>query len=123
MSGERSHQGRPVPVVESFVSGDLYALPPLYPPTNVKDDQQRRLPPTPPQNPENLLRITAIAALGKIGLPARTSATPPLTQALQDPDPWVKLNATWALSEIGASVPLLPHWLEALQHPDPNLTS
>jgi HEAT repeat protein len=60
------------------------ALPPLYPPTNVKDDQQRRLPPTPPQNPENLLRITAIAALGKIGLPARTLATPPLTQALQD---------------------------------------
>ena len=97
------------------------ALPPLYPPTNVKDDQQRRVPPTPPQNPENLLRITAIAALGKIGLPARTSATPPLTQALQDADPWVKLNATWALSEIGASVPLLPHWLEALQHPDPNL--
>jgi HEAT repeat protein len=40
---------------------------------------------------------------------------------LQDPDPWVKLNATWALSEIGASVPLLPHWLEALQHFDPNL--
>jgi HEAT repeat protein len=86
-----------------------------------RDVQQRRRPPTPPQNPENLLGITAIAALGKIGLPARTLATPPLTQALQDADPWVKLNATWALSEIGASVPLLPHWLEALQHPDPNL--
>jgi HEAT repeat protein len=83
--------------------------------------RERRSPPTPPKNPENLLRITAIAALGKIGLPARTLATPPLTQALQDPDPWVKLNATWALSEIGASVALLPHWLEALQHPDPNL--
>jgi HEAT repeat protein len=83
--------------------------------------RERRSPPTPPKNPENLLRITAIAALGKIGLPARTLATPPLTQALQDPDPWVKLNATWALSEIGASVVLLPHWLEALQHPDPNL--
>lgn len=83
--------------------------------------KERRLPPTPPKNPENLLRITAIAALGNIGLPARTLATPPLTQALQDPDPWVKLNATWALSEIGASVPLLSHWLEALQHPDPNL--
>jgi HEAT repeat protein len=83
--------------------------------------KERRSPPTPPQNPENLLRITAIAALGKIGLPARTLATPPLTQALQDADPWVKLNATWALSEIGASIPLLPHWLEALQHPDPNL--
>jgi HEAT repeat protein len=94
------------------------ALPPLYPTTNVK---QRRFPPTAPQNPENLLRITAIIALGKIGLPARTLATPPLTQALQDPDPWVKLNATWTLAEIGASVPLLPHWLEALQHPDPNL--
>jgi len=86
-----------------------------------RDVQQPRRPPTPPQNPENLLGITAIAALGKIGLPARTLATPPLTQALQDADPWVKLNATWALSEIGASVPLLPHWLEALQHPDPNL--
>ncbi|HEY9613128.1 HEAT repeat domain-containing protein [Allocoleopsis sp.] len=82
---------------------------------------ERRIPPTPPENPENLLRITAIIALGKIGLPARTLATPPLTQALQDPDPWVKLHATWALSEIGASIPLLPHWLEALQHPDPNL--
>lgn len=83
--------------------------------------EQRRTPPTPPENPENLLRITAIIALGKIGLPARTLATPPLTQALQDPDPWVKLNATWALSEIGASIPLLPHWLEALQHSDPSL--
>jgi HEAT repeat protein len=57
--------------------------------------------------------------MGKIGLPARTLATPPLTQALQDSDPWVKLNATWALAEIGASLPLLPYWLEALQHPDP----
>lgn len=82
---------------------------------------EKRRPPTSPQNPENLLKITAIAALGKIGLPARIAATPPLTQALQDPDPWVKLNATWALSEIGASVPILPYWLEALQHPDPNL--
>lgn len=83
--------------------------------------KERRTPPTSPENPENLLRITAIIALGKIGLPARTLATPPLTQALQDPNPWVKLNATWALSEIGASIPLLPHWLEALQNPDPNL--
>jgi len=83
--------------------------------------RERRRPPTSPQNPENLLRITAIAALGKIGLPARSAATPPLTQALQDADPWVKLNSTWALAEIGASVPLLPHWLEALQHPDPAL--
>lgn len=94
------------------------AIPSLSSVTTVRE---RRNPPTPPKNPENLLRITAIAALGKIGLPARTLATPPLTQALQDPDPWVKLNATWALSEIGASVALLPHWLEALQHPDPNL--
>ena len=92
--------------------------PPLPRPANVKE---RRLPPTSPQNPENLLRITAIVAIGKIGLPARTAATPSLTQALQDPDPWVKLNATWALAEIGASVPLLPYWLEALQHPDPKL--
>jgi HEAT repeat protein len=96
----------PIPPIIYSYSGDIKA---------------RRRPPTPPQNPENLLRITAIAALGKIGLPARTLATPPLTQALQDADPWVKLNATWALAEIGASVPLLSHWLEALQHPDPNL--
>jgi len=87
-------------------------------PNNVK---QRRLPPTPPDNPENLLRITAIIALGKIGLPARTLATPPLTKALEDSDPWVRLNATWALSQIGASVPLLSHWLAALNHPDGNL--
>ncbi|KST66271.1 HEAT repeat domain-containing protein [Mastigocoleus testarum] len=82
---------------------------------------QRRVPPVPPQNPENLLRITAIAALGKIGLPTRAAATPVLTEALQDPDPWVKLNATWALAEIGASTPLLSHWLEAIQNPDPKL--
>jgi len=87
-------------------------------PNNVR---QRRLPPTPPDNPENLLRITAIIALGKIGLPARTLATPPLTEALEDSDPWVRLNATWALSQIGASVPLLSHWLAALNHPDGNL--
>lgn len=101
-----------------FVAPYLYAIRPL---SSLSSVRERRTPPTPPNNPENLLRITAIAALGKIGLPARTLATPPLTQALQDSDPWVKLNATWALSEIGASVPLLSHWLEALQHPDPNL--
>jgi HEAT repeat protein len=109
---------RAIVPVSRLVAPYLYAIPPLPSLASVKE---RRSPPTPPQNPENLLRITAIAALGKIGLPARTLATPPLTQALQDPDPWVKLNATWALSEIGASVPLLPHWLEALQHFDPNL--
>ncbi|HEY9597617.1 MAG TPA: HEAT repeat domain-containing protein, partial [Cyanophyceae cyanobacterium] len=113
-------------VPESFSSG-LYApsqrvpsLPPV-PAFATFPNPTRRNPPTPPENPENLLRITAITALGKIGLPARTLATPLLTQALQDSDPWVKLNATWALSEIGASVPLLPHWLEALQHPDPQV--
>lgn len=110
----------------------LPARPLLFPPlasppprltttTEEETDNERRLPPTPPGNPENRLRITAIIALGKIGLPARSLATPPLTEALQDPDPWVKLNATWALSQIGASVPLLSHWLEALQHSDPNL--
>ncbi|NER99617.1 MAG: HEAT repeat domain-containing protein [Symploca sp. SIO1B1] len=87
-------------------------------PNNVN---QRRLPPNPPKNPENLLRITAIIALGKIGLPARALATPPLTKALEDSDPWVKLNATWALSQIGASVSLLSHWLEALHHSNANL--
>jgi HEAT repeat protein len=99
----------------------LPALRPLSSFSASADVEKRRTPPTPPKNPENLLRITAIIALGKIGLPARTLATPPLTQTLQDSDPWVKLNATWALSEIGASIPLLPYWLEALQHSDPSL--
>jgi HEAT repeat protein len=95
-------------------------VPLLLPPYSY--NTEKRTPPTPPQNPDNLLRITAIVALGKIGLPARTAATAPLTQALQDADPWVRLSATWALAEIGtASVPLLPHWLEALQSPDPEL--
>ncbi|MBW4522618.1 MAG: HEAT repeat domain-containing protein [Scytolyngbya sp. HA4215-MV1] len=100
-------------------TSSVFLSPPILPISLYSTE--RRSPPTPPQNPENLLRITAIVALGKIGLPARTAATPPLTQALQDPDPWVRLSATWALAEIGASVSLLPHWLEALQSPDPEL--
>jgi HEAT repeat protein len=123
---EMMNDGRRAIVPGSFSSGFYPNIRPIRLPVlsslpasaNV---EERRSPPTPPENPENLLRITAIIAIGKIGLPARTLATPPLTQALQDPDPWVKLNATWALSEIGASIPLLPHWLEALQNPDPNL--
>ncbi len=83
--------------------------------------REPRIPPEPPENPENLLRITAITALGKIGLPARKAATPALIEALEDTNPWVKLNATWALAEIGASTPLLAYWLEAIQHPDPSL--
>ncbi len=103
---------RPLPPLPTF------RVPTTYPSLDTK---QRRIPPKPPQNPENLLRITAIAALGKIGLPAREAATPALIEALQDPNPWIKLNATWALSEIGASTPLLDYWLEAIQHPNPNL--
>lgn len=118
---EMMNDGRRAIVPGSFSSGLYLPSQSLYSLPTSATVKERRLPPTPPKNPENLLRITAIAALGKIGLPARTLATPPLTQALQDADPWVKLNATWALSEIGASVPLLPHWLEALQHPDPSL--
>lgn len=118
---EMINDGRRAIVPGSSSSGLYLPSQSLYSLPTSATVKERRLPPTPPKNPENLLRITAIIALGKIGLPARTLATPPLTQALQDPDPWVKLNATWALSEIGASVPLLPHWLEALQHPDPSL--
>ncbi|AFZ21726.1 HEAT repeat domain-containing protein [Allocoleopsis franciscana] len=127
---EMMNDGRRAIVPASSISRSYLSPPPLptlpppvsvFAPSSSATVQERRSPSTPPQNPENLLRITAIAALGKIGLPARTLATPPLTQALQDADPWVKLNATWALSEIGASVPILSHWLEALQHPDPNL--
>ncbi|HEY9807010.1 MAG TPA: HEAT repeat domain-containing protein, partial [Candidatus Obscuribacterales bacterium] len=107
----------PASFTESYVPS--LRIPFSLPPIN--GVRQRRTPPEAPRNPENRLRITAIAALGKIGLPARTLATPPLTQALQDPDPWVRLNATWALAEIGASQPLLSHWLEAFQNPDPIL--
>jgi HEAT repeat protein len=96
-------------------------LPPLPSFLAPRTTRARRVPPNAPQNPENLLRITAIAALGKIGLPARTLATPPLIEALQDPDPWVRLNATWALAEVGASSPLLSYWLEALQNSNPDL--
>ncbi|MBW4507997.1 MAG: HEAT repeat domain-containing protein [Scytonematopsis contorta HA4267-MV1] len=107
--------------------GGLPSLPSLRLPSRIpifspsSSTEERRSPPNPPENPESLLRITAIAALGKIGLPARIAATQPLTQALQDRDPWVKLNATWALAEIGASTPLLAYWLEAIQHPNPAL--
>jgi HEAT repeat protein len=68
---EMMNDGRRAIVPGSSSSG-LYlpyirpvALPPLYPPTNVKDDQQRRLPPTPPQNPENLLRNYSNRGAGK----------------------------------------------------------
>ena len=111
---------RAIAPASRLVAPYSYPIPPIIY-SYSRDIKARRSPPTPPQNPENLLRVTVIAALGKIGLPARTAATSPLTQALQDADPWVKLNATWALAEIGASMPLLSHWLEALQHPDPNL--
>lgn len=110
---------------ESFQS--VYFPSPVPPPLPVLpglgSPPPKRVPPLTPDNPEKLLKITAIAALGKIGLPARTLATAPLTQALEDPDPWVKLNATWALAEIGASTSLLPYWLAALQHPNPDVRS
>lgn len=108
----------PASFSEAYLPSLRIPLPPL---PAINAVSQRRTPPAAPRNPENLLRVTAIAAIGKIGLPARTLATPPLTQALQDPDPWVRLNATWALAEIGASQPLLSYWLEAFQHPDPIL--
>lgn len=123
-----------IPALVEMTSSTQRAILPLSPqgllslpdvpepiPLPASSTPSRRIPPNPPQNPENMLKITAIAALGKIGLPARTAATPALTQALQDSNPWVKLNATWALSEIGASTPLLAYWLEAIQHPNPEL--
>ncbi|MEM1392157.1 MAG: HEAT repeat domain-containing protein [Cyanobacteria bacterium P01_H01_bin.150] len=103
-----------------LISPRLSSLPVL---PRFRSTRERRIPPEAPENPENLVRITAIAALGKIGLPARKAATPALIEALEDTNPWVKLNATWALAEIGASTPLLAYWLEAIQHPDPKLRS
>jgi HEAT repeat protein len=75
----------------------------------------RRTPSLSPGNPTNLLRISAIEALGNIGLPAREKATRSLTMLLQDENPLVRVNAVWALLEIGADVPVLETWLTVLQ--------
>jgi HEAT repeat protein len=78
-------------------------------------------PPPPPENPNRQLKITAAAALGQIGGPARLAATPPLQRLLQDPDPWVRLNAAWALMQIGADEPVLPIYVTLLQDSNPEV--
>jgi HEAT repeat protein len=78
----------------------------------------KRIPSKPPGNPGNLLSISAIEALGNIGLPAREKAMRPLTALLQDENPLVQVNAVWALLEIGADVPVLETWLSVLQSSD-----
>jgi HEAT repeat protein len=78
----------------------------------------QRYPSASPGNPSSLLSISAIEALGKIGLPAREKATRSLTTLLQDENPLVRVNAVWALLEIGAEVPVLETWLSVLQSSD-----
>jgi HEAT repeat protein len=91
----------------------------LYPGgLNLLAPSTKRVPSPSPGNPSNLLRISAIEALGSIGLPAREKATRSLTALLQDENPLVRVNAVWALLEIGADVPVLETWLSVLQSSD-----
>lgn len=82
---------------------------------------KQRYPSPSPGNPTGLLNISAIEALGNIGLPARDKATPPLKALLQDENPLVRINAAWALLEVGADVPIIDTWLAVLQSDDPNV--
>jgi HEAT repeat protein len=74
--------------------------------------------PLPPPNPRHLIKIYAIAAIGQIDGVARASATAPVSKLLKDADPWVRLNAAWALTQMGADVPVLNVYLDLFQNPD-----
>jgi HEAT repeat protein len=103
----------------ALVSRSEYISPPdtfLYPESY--DRPIRRTPSLSPGNPTQFLRVSAIEALGNIGLPAREKATRSLTALLQDENPLVRVNAVWALLEIGADVPVLETWLSVLQSSD-----
>jgi HEAT repeat protein len=96
----------------------LQILPPSIP-TDFSFGETVEAPaPAPPDNPNRLLRATAAATLGQIGTSARTAATPKLQEALQDADPWMRLNTAWALMQIGADAPVLPTLVNLLQTPD-----
>jgi HEAT repeat protein len=84
--------------------------------------RQREIP-TPPENPQKLVKIQALAAIGQIGGVARSAATAPVAALLRDADPWVQLNAAWCLGQIGSDVPVLSTYLTALQSPDPLLSN
>jgi HEAT repeat protein len=77
----------------------------------------RRIP-LPPDNPRNVIKIYALGAIGQIDGVAREAATAPVSKLLKDVDPWVRLNAAWALTQMGADVPVLNVYLELLQNPD-----
>jgi HEAT repeat protein len=93
----------------------------IIPFTELRELQLKRYPSPVPGNPTDLLRISAIEALGKIGLPAREKATRSLTTLLQDENPLVRVNAVWALLEVGANVPVLETWLSVLQSDEPRV--
>jgi HEAT repeat protein len=101
----------PLPIEPQFV----------FPFADFRKLQLKRYPSPVPGNPTDLLRISAIEALGKIGLPAREKATRPLTTLLQDENPLVRVNAVWALLEVGANVPVLETWLLVLQSDEPGV--
>jgi HEAT repeat protein len=108
----------------------LIAPPPNYSysiPGDAKDEKpyelrQREIP-TPPENPQKLVKIQALAAIGQIGGVARSAATAPVAALLRDADPWVQLNAAWCLGQIGSDVPVLSIYLTALRSPDPLLSN
>jgi HEAT repeat protein len=98
----------------------LFAFPVPSSPFSLLGGNTRPIP-TPPENPRQLIRIYAVAAIGQINGNARTIATAPVAQLLKDADPWVRLNAAWALTEMGAEIPVLAVYVELLQNPDPEL--
>jgi HEAT repeat protein len=106
------------PLLSSFI-------PPLrsFPRLSVSGRPFVREIPTAPDNPRHLVKVYALAAIGQIGGSARTTATSSITPLLQDTDPWVRLNAAWSLTQIGAEIPVLSVYLEALQDPDPAVRS
>lgn len=103
----------------SSPGGSIYYEPtqlaPILPPGSAN---RSRFIPFPPPNPRNLIKIYAIASIGQIGGLARNSAMIPVSQLLKDADPWVRLNAAWALIKMGADVPVLNVYLDLLQNPD-----
>ncbi len=116
----RDAYGGYVPIPSTAVS-----WPP--PPGRATDEKpyelrQREIP-TPPDNPQKMVKITALAAIGQIGPVARSAANQTVAALLRDPDPWVQLNAAWCLGQIGSEVPVLSVYLTALQSPDPSVSN
>jgi HEAT repeat protein len=97
-------------------TSNQYALPfPPLPPElpGLSTDQY----PPAPYNPEQLVRVNAAIALGKLG---DRNAIPALTTALKDNNPRMQLATAWALLRLGQSEGL-PIIGRLLQHPDSSI--